>query len=574
MFRSILATPLLALLLPPALLAGGAGEAARPPDWPKGRLEFRELFRGTDLEGWAVEGKGRWAAADGCIVGQQDPTTRGESWLFTTEEFGDFVLLVKFQITRGGNSGIFLRIPRVPGHPAHLAYEMQIWDADPDYPTGSFYAVAKGPPGLQKPGEWNEAQIVCVGSRLFTAVNGRVALAIDNRRRARGRIGFQVHGGAKYANTVVRFKDIWLAPLDGPALPERGKSGWKKVKLDDGAHEAAAVADVNGDGRLDVLCGHQWYANPTWKPAPLREADRPSTYELACDVNADGHVDLIAGGGLAQDESWFENPKSAKLPWPPRELFPRRGPIEDMLLLDLDGDGRLNDLLPNGNGRKINWIHITLGESPKVKTRELGSYGRSSGIGYGDVNGDGRIDILTPRGWWEAPADRARDRWTWHSDFKLEVTPGVPIRTLDVNGDGKADIVYGNAIGYGLWWLEQGVDDQGKPAWTPHAIDESFSQAYRVELADINRDGRTDLIAGKRWRAHQGRDEGACEPTCLFWFEHEGKGEAWTRHIIDYNGGSGCGTGLQVVDIDGDRRPDVVAPGRGGLYLYLNQGAR
>ena len=97
------------------------GLAGQPPAGaPKGRLAWKSLFDGTSLKGWTMDGRGRWAVEDGCIVGRQDPATHSETWLLSEAELGDFVLVAKFQITEGGNSGIFLRAPDVRGHPGRL----------------------------------------------------------------------------------------------------------------------------------------------------------------------------------------------------------------------------------------------------------------------------------------------------------------------------------------------------------------------------------------------------------------------------------------------------------------------
>jgi len=545
----------------------------RPKDMPHGRLEWRSLFNGKDLTGWAAEGKASWTAEDGCLVGRQDPHTRGESWVFTDEEFGDFGLMLKFEITKGGNSGIALRYPRVPYSPANSAYEMQIWDADPDYPTGSLWGIPKAnaPPGLQLPNQWNEVLMFCVRDLIFTSVNEMAGAAVKNRRSARGRIGFQVHGGAEYKDMVVRFKDIWLAPITPPPPAPRGDWVFKKIKLDPGANEAAAIGDLDNNGKADIVCGPRWYENPDWTPHPGPKVPADTAYELAFDMNADGYLDVFAGTPTTKTEVWHENPGKPSRAWTPHEWVTRRGPIGAMYLLDIDGDGTENDLLPNGDGT-ICWFHLSAGPSPKAVRHDLGKQGIGSGIGYGDVNADKRIDIITPTGWWEAPADRAKEKWTWHPEFKLQGTPGL-IRVLDVNGDGKPDIVYGNAAGYGLWWLEQSSEG-GKRTWTEHLIDDTFAQVQAIEFADLNGDGRKEIIAGRRWHAGTIFDEGACEPTCLFWFEHEGKGQNWVRHIIDYNGGAGCGMGILVRDLNGDGRPDIVVPGKGGLYLFLNQGKK
>jgi len=558
---------------PKAAAKADAKAEDRPKDMPHGRLEWRAVFSGSDLTGWSVDGKANWTVEDGCIVGRQDPDVRGESWLFTDEEFGDFGLMLKFEITQGGNSGVALRIPRIPGHPANLGYEMQIWDADPDYPTGSFWGLPKAnaPPGLQLPNQWNEVMIFCVGDTLFTSINGKLGIAYKNRRRAKGRIGFQVHGGPEYKDQVARFKDIWIAPVTPPTPAPSGDLVFKKTRLDPGACEAAAIGDFNNDGKPDIVCGSRWHEGPDWTPHPGLRVSADAAYVLAFDMNTDGYLDVFAGTPTAKTEVWHENPGKPNLAWTPREWVTRRGPIAAMYAVDIDGDGAENDLLPNGDGT-ICWFHLAAAVSPKAVRHDLGKQGIGSGIGYGDVNNDKRIDIITGAGWWEAPADRAKDKWTWRPEFKLQGTPGL-IRALDVNGDGKPDIVYGNAAGYGLRWLEQGSDG-GKRTWTEHLIDDTFAQVQAIEFADLNGDGRKEIIAGRRWHAGSIFDEGACEPTALFWFEHEGKGQAWVRHIIDYNGGAGCGMGILVRDLNGDGRPDIVVPGKGGLYLFLNMGKK
>ena len=573
-----------AVLLSIALAAGGAAAgskepaAARPPGAPQGRLAWKRIFNGKSLKGWEAEGRGLWAVEDGCIVGRQDPKTHSESWLLSEAEWGDFVLVAQFRITEVGNSGIFVRVPKVRGHPGRKGFEMQIAADDVRYPTGSFYDLAKAPPRLQLP-EWNRVLICCVGSRLFTSVNGRVAAtaAAPRARSSSGRVGLQIHGGIRYRAMAVSFKDVWVAPVAAPADAPGGVR-FRKVPLDLGANEAAAVFDVDRDGKPDVVCGPAWYRNSSWKAFPVRDVlagdDAECCWELPFDVNGDGRTDLIAGGGaIARVEYWYENPGRAGRRWPPHEFLQRKALIRDMVLIDLDGNGRVNDLLPNGNG-SIQWVQIAPGRAPEFTLRRIGSKGKAHGIGTGDVNGNGRTDVVTPQGWYEQPERATSSAWKWHGEFRLPGKPGVPIHVLDLNGDRAADIVYGDAHGYGLWWLEQHApdDDGGKRSWTEHTIDTAFAQAYSIAFGDVNRDGRLDLVTGKRWRAANGADPGGNEPTCLFWFEHDGTGQNWKRHVIDFNGGAGCGTGLQLADLDGDKDLDVVAPGKGGLYLFLNEG--
>src|SRR5262249_43255641 len=155
------------------------------------------------------------------------------------------------------------------------------------------------------------------------------------------------------------------------------------------------------------------------------------------------------------------------------------------------------------------------------------SYGH--GIGAGDVNGDKRNDIITPKGWFEAPPDPRNGDWKWHPDFELGATGFIYV--LDVNKDGRNDLVTSMAHDYGIFWMEalQG----GK--WTKRIIDDSWSQSHAVTLVDLNGDGQKDLVAGKRFMAHNGRDPGEKEPLGIYWYEFmksaDGAGIEWVKHI-------------------------------------------
>ena len=565
---------LLTALALSALASAGALE--RPFAPPQGRLKWTRLFDGASLKGWAVEGEARWGVEDGAIVARQSEMQRSESWLLSEAEYGDFVLLVRFHITPGGNSGVFFRAPKVRGHPARMGFEMQIADTNRTDPAGTILDLAQAPPGLQHEG-WNRAMICCIGDQLFTALNGRVAaLAEPERARSRrGRIGFQMHGGRDNADTVVRFKDIYLAPVARPK-DSAGGLKFRREKLDGGQSEGAAVLDADRNGRPDVLCGPAWYRHPDWKPYPVRRVHMAngvaqSFWELPLDVNGDGRTDAIAGGGDARIEFWYENPGRPGPLWTPHDYLNRKAFIYGMILCDLDGDGRINDLLPNGNGA-VTWIQIDPGIEPKFTERRIGGYGKVHGLGVGDLNNDGRCDIITPQGWYECPQRPATTRWRWRGEFELQGTPGVPIHVLDVNGDRVPDLVYGDARGYGLWWVEQKIVSATKSTWTPHLIDDTFSQVHSIAIGDLNGDRRPDIVAGKRWQAGDGTDPGSHEPSCLFWFEHDGTGRTWRRHLIDYNTGAGCGMGLVLHDLDNDKDLDIIAPGKGGLYLFINQG--
>jgi hypothetical protein len=193
------------------------------------------------------------------------------------------------------------------------------------------------------------------------------------------------------------------------------------------------------------------------------------------------------------------------------------------------------------------------------------------GMGCGDVNGNGRMDVVLPNGWLEAPEEPWSGKWTWHPEFHLG-TASVEIVVADVNGDGLPDLIVGQAHGYGLDWFEQQVSASGR-RWVRHPIDPGNSQFHDLRWVDLDGDGECELVTGKRYRAHNGHDPGEYDPVGIYYYKWTGEGFA--KQVIDYGPArvaTGCGIDFQVSDIDGNGRLDIVAPGKDGLFLFRNMG--
>jgi hypothetical protein len=187
----------------------------------------QRIFDGQSLAGWTQILDSKWRVEDGALVARQDPSGRreGESWLLSDRDYGDFILELEFRITPGGNSGVFIRdpLPRAQraaaadggNAPWDIGYEVNINNDEPNYPTGSVWATAKGRPKLQKENAWNRLVIKLQGQRLWTWVNGEPALdAVElPARSTRGAIGFQRHGGAQYRDKVVEFREVAIREL-------------------------------------------------------------------------------------------------------------------------------------------------------------------------------------------------------------------------------------------------------------------------------------------------------------------------------------------------------------------------
>ena len=190
------------------------------------------------------------------------------------------------------------------------------------------------------------------------------------------------------------------------------------------------------------------------------------------------------------------------------------------------------------------------------------------------ARGDGQGEFITPKGFLKRPAAGPwSGPWTLHEEFQLCGDASVPVLVADVNGDGLADLIVGHAHSYGLEWWEQQRASDGKRTWTKHVIDDSNSQYHDLIWADIDGDGKPELITGKRFRAHCGHDPGEFDDVGLYYFKWTGEGFA--KQVIAYGQpgvGKGCGIHFQVADLRGSGRLDIIAPGKDGLDVFFNEG--
>jgi hypothetical protein len=366
--------------------------------------------------------------------------------------------------------------------------------------------------------------------------------------------------------------------------------------------ECASVLDMDGDGDLDIASGRNWYEAPEWiKHADFRdgaETNGPETddnSEFAMDVNFDGKMDVVSSGWMfLKGAFWYENPGDKDAVWQSKRIHMAKN-MEGIIHGDIDGDGD-QDILCNHwslvPGQGMTWLeHID--RAPWFVEHVVGRQGDSHGNGLGDINGDGRLDIVTPAGWYEQPAQATANHWPFHADYKFEPAKhrgggaSHPILVHDVDEDGLNDIIIGSSHAYGLAWLEQKVDATGQRSFENHWVETEYSQFHTLALGDLNGDGKPDLVTGKRLFAHHGSDIGAGEPLYAFWYDIQGG--RFERHILSFNHLPhypgiekfnpppnyvvSVGMKLNIADMDADGRNDVIIAGKGGLYIFYNQGS-
>lgn len=362
---------------------------------------------------------------------------------------------------------------------------------------------------------------------------------------------------------------------------------FKKTKITgDFISEGVAVADLNKDGKLDIVAGYYWFEAPNWtrhEMAPSRafkprEEYSESFLNLGMDVNLDGWDDVVIIDFPGKAGFWFENPKNKPGHWKKHIIADSIGIAnESPGFIDIDGDGRLDILCGDKAKKQIVWLQAPTKKGETEWKRNAiskenvpGTEIFSHGIGFGDIDKDGIKDVVIREGWFKGTKDNKGGNWVFHPANIGE--PCSHMQILDVNGDGKADVVSASAHALGIWFHEQ-VEKDGRIDFVTHLMSNTTSQTHSSIMADLNGDGKAEYITGKRFLAHNGRDPGDADAPYLLYFEFTpGQKPYWKEHVVDTD--SGAGLNIVAQDINKDKKIDIVVANKNGVFLFENLGKK
>ena len=357
---------------------------------------------------------------------------------------------------------------------------------------------------------------------------------------------------------------------------------FKKIVIDpEFRSEGVAVDDFNRDGIQDIAVGSVVYDGPDWRPRPIRDTAEkfdPKGYStsfwcLSWDLNQDGWPDLIVNRFPGQATEWWENSGENGGPWTPHLMYDVMA-NENPIVVNLYGDNERQILCGSLIDGAMHAVATVPDESDPNAPWKLRSISGpltaempfNHGLGCGDLNGDGRADVLCIGGWWEAPEDPQDTRpWKYHhTSLGADCAQMI---VVDVNQDGRADVVSSSAHQYGFWWHEQNADG----TFTTHGIDDTVSQLHSIMMVDLDGDGQREFVLGKRWQAHWEGDAGWADPSLLMYFDclcQDGQ-VTWVKHVIDDD--SGVGIQFEIADVTEDGKLDIIVANKKGVVLFEQQ---
>ncbi len=594
-------------------------------------------FAGSTLNGWHPVGQAGWSANDGEIIGA--PTRTNGGWLVLDKGYQDIEIYAAFRSTNDSKAGILLRAEKTAeggmkgvfvslspddtdaydilldaqgnemsraklgGLPRDVLIRMATAQKGKEAVPG-FSALAaatntsagtggggRGGGASVNANEWNTVRIILDCDILKVGLNGGRrggGGATSDRMMGFGPIALYASGSGE-----VRYKDVAYKDLNPKVEPkEIVSTNFTMQRISDFYYGwCAAAADINHDGIMDIVSGPFYYLGPDY--TERREFTAARTYNpsdqfsqgmvcYAYDFTGDGWPDI-----LMQDQRpiyLYVNPRGESRRW---DRYKVVDPVvtELVLLKDIEGDGKREVLFGGANNTLCYAKPDPANPTAPWLITKISKPGGANihGMGVGDINGDGRMDVVAPGGWWEQPPKGVKqDTWTFHPE--TFGNGGAEIGVFDVNGDGLNDVVTTIAAhGWGLAWFEQKRDKDNNISFVRHDImgdfstknagNVTFSELHASIYADIDGDGIPDIIVGKRLYSHLETytDPDPYGPAVLYWYRTvrnpnaEG-GAEFVPELIHNR--SGVGSHFEAVDLNHDGAMDIITSVNKGAFIF------
>jgi hypothetical protein len=375
-------------------------------------------------------------------------------------------------------------------------------------------------------------------------------------------------------------------------VPASASEGFFERKELRQAPAHAAVADIDHDGVPDVIHhligadgkkGILWIAHDGTEHVVTTLSATGDRFAVA-DMNGDGYLDIISaidgpeGGAANLRMAWFQNPLpdiNLHAPWKEHDLGTLGDVLKDVFVRDLDGDGH-----PEVVARSQSYTHLYIGSRTGWTSRRL-DHPRKEGLAIADLNLDGRPDLVLNGFWLETPGDLANGEFRFHKiDDRWYTQEGhgwqdnnAAVEVADLNGDGLLDVILSCSEKEGypvVAYMARSLADLEKGVWRQHVIVERFDWCQTLRAGDIDNDGDIDLVLGAFQRDPNARITNKAPFPIHVLLNKNGLGTEWERIELTNEGLYAA----ELVDVDNDGDLDVIGPRTywdGPVLLFENK---
>jgi hypothetical protein len=297
--------------------------------------------------------------------------------------------------------------------------------------------------------------------------------------------------------------DIMVCGAAGPlvlyAYPD-----WKKSVLapDAASESGSAAADIDGDGDLDAVIGIQWYENPLvgGKAGSLpwtgHELGDGGTHDIVtADIDKDGKIDVIMRSESAHDVFLFR--QASPVAWT-RKVIPYTAGYNGLAVGDMDKDGDIDLIVPGA------WLENPGGDFAKGEwaAHPIGKWDDFAAIQAADLDGDGLLDVVMTVSesagkisWFQAPTHPKTGSWTEHVVDAGPVTNAHAVEVADIDRDGDPDILTSEYAGSGRLLI---YANGGKAAsWSRQVV--GTPRLHNIRIGDFGKDGDLDIVGAFAW---------------------------------------------------------------------------